>query len=70
MLVDYKYRDCHQGTTDWYQCEDDDFRQLWGYIKSGVTWCVVKRDGDDYYWYYNNHRWSKLPLTANYNFHK
>lgn len=70
MLVEYKYRHDRTGTTGWYQAEDDDFKQLWGYIKGGVMWCVVKRAADDHYWYYHSGKWCKLPLTANYNFHK
>lgn len=70
MLLKYKYRTSQTGTTNWYQSDTEDFKKLWGYIKGGVMWCVVKRDKENFYHYYhcNNKQWQKLPLSANYNF--
>lgn len=70
MLMNYKHRTLREGTKGWYQTDTEDFKKMWGYIKSGVVWCVVKIDNEDFYRYYHSGKWSKLPLTANYNFHK
>lgn len=72
MIMKYKIRELATGTKGWYQTDTADFKKMWGYVKHGVVWCVVKLDNEDFYHYYhcNSKSWTKLPLTANYNFHK
>lgn len=72
MLMRYKYRATSggfgkiSGNSCWYQCDTEDFKQFWSYAKSNIMWCVVKRDDENFYWYYNCGQWSKLPLTKKY----
>ncbi len=68
MMMKYKYRADGEGTSKWYQTDSEDFKNFWKYMKGDIMWCVVKRERENFYHYYHSGRWTKLPMTANYNF--
>lgn len=63
MLVRYKYRHCDCGNIGWFQCDEEDFKNLWKNkaFQDGLYWCVVQKQGEDFYHIFSKavNRWYK-----------